>query len=110
MFQNLKKTLDELFDCSKDIEFIDEIERDKNMEKKNTLVSTLPVLATVLIAFFGNYMITTNKVSATDARVEIYQQQIDGLSKKMDKLNDNQSNLSSQIATVMETLKYKKDK
>ena len=80
------------------------------MEKKNSLISIMPVLATVLIAFFGNYMITTNKVSATDARVEMYQQQIDGLSKKMDKLNDNQSNLSSQIATVMETLKYKKDK
>ena len=80
------------------------------MEKKNSLISIMPVLATVLIAFFGNYMITTNKVSATDAKVEMYQQLIDGLSKTMDKLNDNQSNLSSQIATVMETLKYKKDK
>ena len=80
------------------------------MEKKNSLISIMPVLATVLIAFFGNYMITTNKVSATDAKVEIYQQQIGSLSHKMDQLNDNQTIMSSQIATVMETLKYKKDK
>ena len=67
-------------------------------------------MVTILIAFMGNYMITTNKVSATDARVEMYQQQINTLSKKMDVLNDNQSILSSKMATVIETLKYKKDK
>lgn len=106
----LKTIIDELFDCRNGIEFIDKIEKEVKMEKKNTLASVIPVIVTVLIAFFGNYMITTNKVSATDARVEMYQQRIDELSKKMDHLNDNQAVLSSQIATITETLKYKKDK
>ena len=78
--------------------------------KDKSFITLLPIVVTILIAFMGNYMITTNKVSATDARVEIYQQQINTLSKKMDVLNDNQSILSSKMATVIETLKYKKDK
>lgn len=78
--------------------------------KDKSFITLLPIVVTILIAFMGNYMITTNKVSATDARVEIYQQQINTLSKKMDILNDNQSILSSKMATVIETLKYKKDK
>ena len=81
------------------------------MENKNSILTNLfPVAVTVLIAFFGNYMITTNKVSATDAKVEMYQQQIGSLSRKMDQISDGQAILSSQMATVMETLKYKKDK
>ena len=78
--------------------------------KDKSFITLLPIVVTILIAFMGNYMITTNKVRATDARVEIYQQQINTLSKKMDVLNDNQSILSSKMATVIETLKYKKDK
>lgn len=78
--------------------------------KDKSFITLLPIVVTILIAFMGNYMITTNKVSATDARVEMYQQQINTLSKKMDVLNDNQSILSSKMATVIETLKYKKDK
>lgn len=81
------------------------------MENKNSiLTNSFPVAITVLIAFFGNYMITTNKVSATDAKVEMYQQQIGSLSRKMDQISEGQAILSSQMATVMEALKYKKDK
>lgn len=101
--------INKLFDCQRDLDYIDEIERGCNMKDKS-FITLLPIVVTILIAFMGNYMITTNKVSATDARVEIYQQQINTLSKKMDVLNDNQSILSSKMATVIETLKYKKDK
>ena len=96
-----------LFDCKDDLKYIDEME--DNMKDKS-FVTFLPILATILIAFISNYMITTNKVSATDARVEIYQEQISTISKKMDVLSDNQTDLSSKMATVIETLKYKKDK
>ena len=101
--------INKLFDCQRDLDYIDEIEMECNMKDKS-FITLLPIVVTILIAFMGNYMITTNKVSATDARVEIYQQQINTLSKKMDILNDNQSILSSKMATVIETLKYKKDK
>ena len=96
-----------LFDCKDDLKYIDEME--DNMKDKS-FVTFLPILATILIAFISNYMITTNKVSATDARVEIYQEQISTISKKMDVLSDNQTDLASKMATVIETLKYKKDK
>lgn len=76
------------------------------MERKtNNFISILPLFVTIIIAIFGNYMITTNKVSATDEKVEIYQQQIDGLSKKMDKLNDSQFFVSSQIALIQNLTK-----
>ena len=76
------------------------------MERKtNNFISILPLFVTIIIAIFGNYIITTNKVSATDAKVEIYQQQIDGLSKKMDKLNDSQFFVSSQIALIQNLTK-----
>ena len=78
--------------------------------KDKSFVTLLPILATILIAFISNYMITTNKVSATDARVEIYKEQISTISKKIDVLNDNQTDLASKMATVIEALKYKKDK
>lgn len=96
-----------LFDCKDDLKYIDEME-DKMKDK--SFMTLLPILATILIAFISNYMITTNKVSATDARVEIYQEQISTISKKIDVLNDNQTDLASKMATVIEALKYKKDK
>ena len=96
-----------LFDCEDTLNYIDDME-DKMKDK--SFVTLLPILATILIAFISNYMITTNKVSATDARVEIYQEQISTISKKIDVLNDNQTDLASKMATVIETLKYKKDK
>ena len=96
-----------LFDCEDTLNYIDDMEEKM---KDKSFVTFLPILATILIAFISNYMITTNKVSATDARVEIYQEQISTISKKIDVLNDNQTDLASKMATVIEALKYKKDK
>lgn len=82
---------------------------EKDMKDKS-FATLLPILATILIAFVSNYMITTNKVSAIDARVEIYQEQINTISKKIDVISDNQTDMASKMATMIEALKHKEDK
>ena len=114
MMGKVKKIIRWINDCFKDdIDYDDTEDEIKYtiMENKNsTLNSIIPIAVTILIAFFGNYMITTNKVSATDAKVEMYQQQIGSLSQKMDQVVNGQAIMNSQLATVMEALKHKKDK
>ena len=106
----ITKYLNGILDCEEDLKYIDTIIQQIRMEKNSTLNIIIPIAVTILIAFFGNYMITTNKVSATDAKVEMYQQQIGSLSQKMDQVVNGQAIMNSQLATVMEALKHKKDK
>lgn len=80
---------------------------EKNKDWEAALITGAIAL---FIAIGGNYLLTTNKVSAMETKVDMYQQSIQTLSDKMDRLNNNQTALSSEMAAVVEQMKYKQDK
>ena len=65
---------------------------------------------TILLSIGGSFLTSVIKLSSVDTKTQMQQQTIDKVSNKMDRLNDNQAFLSSQMATVIEELKYKQDK
>ena len=80
---------------------------DKNKDWEAALITGAIAL---FIAIGGNYLLTTNKVSAMETKVDMYQQSIQELSDKMDKMNANQTIISNQLSAVIEQMKYKQDK
>jgi len=78
--------------------------------KENLYGSLVPFIITILIAFCGNYIITTNKLSSTDTKVEIYQENIKELSDKMDKINTSVNSLRDRIIEMNGEMKMKSDK
>lgn len=78
--------------------------------ENNFYTSIIPLIITMLIAFAGNYIITTNKVSALDTKVEIYQENIRELSEKMDKINVSVNSLRDRIIEMNGEMKMKSDK
>lgn len=81
------------------------------MKNENNFYSSMiPLIITVLIAFGGNYIITANKVSALDAKIEIYQESIKDLSDQMNKIGTSVNSLRDQIIEMNGELKLKSDK
>ena len=81
------------------------------MKNENNFYSSIiPLVITMLIAFGGNYIITTNKVSALDTEVEIYQDNIKELSDEVAKMTVSVNSLRDQIIEMNGELKMKSDK
>lgn len=78
--------------------------------ENNIYGSIIPLIITVIIAFGGNYLFTTNKLSAMDAKVTIYQENIKELSDKMDKMNTYITSMRDQMIEMNGELKMKSDK
>ena len=81
------------------------------MKNENNFYSSIiPLVITMLIAFCGNYIITTNKVSSLDTKVEIYQDNIKELSDEVAKMTVSVNSLRDQIIEMNGELKMKSDK
>ena len=80
---------------------------EKNKDWEAALITGLIAL---VIAFGGNYLLTTNKVSGMETKVDVYQQSIQDLSIKMDKLNNSINLTENQVIQLREDLKMKQDK
>lgn len=81
------------------------------MKNENNFYSSIiPLIITVLVAFGGNYIITANKVSALDAKIEIYQESIKSLSNQVNEVGNSVNSLRDKIIEMNGELKLKSDK